>query len=162
MSTNTAKTRKPEAKGRFTLARTFCLRQKRIFNWKHPFASGKMTFLAGNINLLQAKRSRRCESAFSLRLLDLISGNAHLPQAFVCYQWKCSFASGFRISSMETHICLRLLGVISGNTHLPEAFERRKRETSFFLRLSGFISRNDNLPQAFGPHQWKHSFASGF
>ena len=85
-----------------------------------------MTFLAGNINLLQAKRSRRRESVFSLRLLGVISGNVYLPQAFGCYQWKRSFASGFWRYSLETPICLRLFGVISGNAHLPEAFERRK------------------------------------
>lgn len=74
------------------LARAFCLRQKCIFNRKHQFASGKMTFLAENINLLQAKRSRQRELAFSLRLLTLTSESVHLPQAFGYHQRKHPFA----------------------------------------------------------------------
>ena len=68
-----------------------------------------MTFLTGNINLLQAKRSRQRESAFSLRLLALDSENVYLPQAFECQQWEHPFASGFLVLSVETPICLRLL-----------------------------------------------------
>ena|GEM_PF-5101549 len=68
-----------------------------------------MIFLVGNINLLQAKRSRQRESAFSLRLLVLTSKSVHLPQAFGFHQWKNPFASGFWLSSVEMLICLRLL-----------------------------------------------------
>jgi len=76
----------------FQLETPIYLRQKCIFNWKNQFASGKMTFLTGNINLLQAKRSRQRESAFSLRLLTLTSESIHLPQAFNAIHWKCPFA----------------------------------------------------------------------
>ena len=108
-----------------------------------------MTFLAGNINLLQAKRSRQRESAFSLRLLALTSESVHLPQAFGCQQWKRHFASGFWLSSVETPICLRLLALASESVHSPQAFERRKRETGFCLRFSDPTAASNNFPKAF-------------
>ena len=92
MDVSAIDTQKPQAKAQITSARRKCLRQNGIFSWKHQIASGKMTFLAVNINLLQAKRSRRRESAFSLRLWALTSESIHLPQAFNAIHWKRPFA----------------------------------------------------------------------
>ena len=125
------------------LARTFCLRQKGIFNWKHQFASGKMTFLAGNINSLQAKRSRQHESTFSLRLLALASESVHLPQAFWCYQWKRQFASGFWASSVETLICLRLLNAENKKQAFARGCLTPQRRATIFRRISCDTKRDN-------------------
>ena len=102
-----------------------------------------MEFLTGNVNLLQAKRSRQRESAFSLRLLALASESVHLPQAFGHHQWKHSFASGFWLSSMETPICLRLLNAENEKQAFARGFLTPQRRATIFQRLSCDTKRDN-------------------
>ena len=93
-------------------------------------------FPVENAFLPEAKRSRQRESTFSLRLLALASENIHLPQAFGCYQWKRSFASGFWVLSVETPICLRLLNAENEKQAFARGFLTPQRRATIFRRLS--------------------------
>ena len=76
------------------------------------------------------------KASICLRLSGVNSGNTHLPKAFGSHQWKHSFASGFRLSSVKTPICLRLLNAENEKQTFARGFLTPQRRATIFRRLS--------------------------